>query len=50
MSFQAPVSDQRLVLREVVGIGELRGAEDSELVDAVIEGAAALAEASASAE
>ena len=44
MSFKAPVSEQRLVLDAVVGIGELEGGPDSETVDAVIEGAAALAE------
>ena len=42
MSFTCPVRDQRLVLDHVVRIGEL-GA-DSEIVDAVLEGAAALAE------
>ncbi|MEO5809875.1 MAG: acyl-CoA dehydrogenase [Sphingomicrobium sp.] len=44
MSFTAPVSDQRQVLREVVRVGELAGADDLELVDAVIDGAAAFAE------
>jgi alkylation response protein AidB-like acyl-CoA dehydrogenase len=44
MSFKAPVSEQRLVLDAVVGIGELEGGPDSETVDAVLEGAAALAE------
>jgi alkylation response protein AidB-like acyl-CoA dehydrogenase len=44
MSFTAPVSEQRLVLNAVVGIGELPGGPDSEMVDAVLEGAAALAE------
>jgi 3-(methylthio)propanoyl-CoA dehydrogenase len=44
MSFKAPVSDQRLILDAVVGIGELEGAPDAEMVDAVLEGAAALAE------
>ncbi|MCL6697331.1 acyl-CoA dehydrogenase [Sphingomonas sp. NSE70-1] len=44
MSFIAPVSDQRLTLNAVVGIGELEGGPDAEMVDAVLEGAAALAE------
>ncbi|HEU4956544.1 MAG TPA: acyl-CoA dehydrogenase family protein [Sphingomicrobium sp.] len=44
MSFTAPVSDQRLTLNAVVGIGELDGGPDAEMVDAVLEGAAALAE------
>jgi len=44
MSFTAPVSDQRLTLNAVVRIGELEGGPDSEMVDAVLEGAAALAE------
>ncbi len=44
MSFTAPVSDQRHVLREVVRVGELAGADDLELVDAVIDGAAAFAQ------
>jgi alkylation response protein AidB-like acyl-CoA dehydrogenase len=44
MSFTAPVSDQRLILNAVVGIGELDGGPDAEMVDAVLEGAAALAE------
>ena len=44
MSFTAPVSDQRLTLNAVVGIGELEGGPDAEMVDAVLEGAAALAE------
>ena len=44
MSFNAPVSDQRLVLRDVVRIGELPAASDPDLVDAVLDGAAALAE------
>ena len=44
MSFTAPVRDQRLVLDNVVRIGELPGAPDSEMVDAVLEGAAQLAE------
>jgi alkylation response protein AidB-like acyl-CoA dehydrogenase len=44
MSFRAPVSDQRLILNAVVGIGELENGPDAEMVDAVLEGAAALAE------
>jgi len=44
MSFTAPVSDQRLTLNAVVRIGEIDGAPDSDMVDAVLEGAAALAE------
>src|SRR4029453_16630829 len=44
MSFTAPVSDQRLTLDAVVRIGELPGGPDSDMVDAVLEGAAALAE------
>jgi alkylation response protein AidB-like acyl-CoA dehydrogenase len=44
MSFTAPVRDQRLILDAVVRIGELEGGPDSEMVDAVLEGAAALAE------
>ena len=44
MSFRAPVFDQRLTLNAVVGIGELDGGPDAEMVDAVLEGAAALAE------
>jgi alkylation response protein AidB-like acyl-CoA dehydrogenase len=44
MSFRAPVSDQRLTLHAVVGIGELEGGPDADMVDAVLEGAAALAE------
>src|SRR4029453_2622072 len=44
MSFTAPVSDQRLTLKAVVQIGELPGGPDGDMVDAVLEGAAALAE------
>ena len=44
MSFAAPVADQRLVLDAIVRIGELEGGPDSGVVDAVLEGAAALAE------
>ena len=36
MSFTAPVSDQRLTLNAVVGIGELEGGPDAEMVDAVL--------------
>ena len=43
MSFTAPVSDQRLTLNAVVGIGEFQEGPDAETVDAVLEGAAALA-------
>ena len=44
MSFTAPVSDQRLTLNAVVRIGDLEGGPDAETVDAVLEGAAALAQ------
>ena len=44
MSFTAPVADQRLTLNAVARISELVGAPDSDMVDAVLEGAAALAE------
>ena len=44
MSFLVPVSEQRLVLNAVVGLGEMDGGPDTEIVDAVLEGAAALAE------
>jgi alkylation response protein AidB-like acyl-CoA dehydrogenase len=44
MSFTAPVSNQRLILNAVVAIDELDGGPDAETVDAVLEGAAALAE------
>jgi len=44
MSYTAPVSNQRLVLNAVVGIDQLDGGPDAETVDAVLEGAAALAE------
>jgi 3-(methylsulfanyl)propanoyl-CoA dehydrogenase len=44
MSFTAPIADQRLILNAVVGLGELEGGPDAEIVDAVLEGAAALAE------
>src|SRR3990170_705359 len=42
MSFHCPVRDQRLVLDHIVRIGEL--SNDADLVDAVLEGAAAFAE------
>ena len=42
MSFTAPVADQRLVLRELVRVEEL--GPELDIVDAVLEGAAALAE------
>lgn len=44
MTFRAPVADQLLILNAVVGIGELENGPDAEMVDAVLEGAAALAE------
>jgi alkylation response protein AidB-like acyl-CoA dehydrogenase len=44
MSYTAPVSNQRLIMSAVVGIDELDGGPDAEMVDAVLEGAAALAE------
>ena len=44
MSFTAPVREQRLILEEVARVGELEGGPDSDTVDAVLEGAAALAE------
>ncbi len=44
MSFVAPVADQRLTLNAVVRISELENGPDAETVDAVLEGAAALAE------
>jgi alkylation response protein AidB-like acyl-CoA dehydrogenase len=42
MTFKCPVADQRFILDHVVGIGEL--SNDLDMVDAVLEGAAALAE------
>src|ERR687898_2860698 len=42
MSIKCPIQDQRFVLDQVVRIGEL--SNDLDLVDAVLEGAAALAE------
>ena len=44
MSFRAPISDQRLTLNAVAGIGDLENGPDAEMVDAVLEGAATLAE------
>ena len=44
MTFRAPIHDQRLTLNAVVGIGELENGPDAEMVEAVLEGAAALAE------
>jgi alkylation response protein AidB-like acyl-CoA dehydrogenase len=44
MSFTAPVSEQRLTLNAVAGVGELADGPDAETVDAVLKGAAALAE------
>ena len=42
MSFTAPVADQRLVLSELVRVSEL--GDHGDIVDAILEGAAALAE------
>ena len=42
MSFTCPVRDQRLILDHVVRVGDL--AEDTDIVDAVLQGAAELAE------
>ena len=44
MSFTAPVREQRLIMDAVVRIGEIEGGPDGDMVDAVLEGAAALAE------
>ena len=44
MSFTAPVRDQRLVLDLICQLGTLPDGPDGEIIDAVIEGAAALAE------
>ncbi|MDV3256436.1 MAG: acyl-CoA dehydrogenase [Sphingomonas sp.] len=44
MSFLAPVADQRLTLNAVVRISEMENGPDAETVDAVLKGAAALAE------
>ena len=44
MSFTAPVREQRLILEEVARVGELDGGPDGDTIDAVLEGAAALAE------
>jgi alkylation response protein AidB-like acyl-CoA dehydrogenase len=42
MTFKCPVADQRFILDHVVGIGEL--SSDLDMVDAVLEGAAAFAQ------
>ena len=44
MSFTAPIREQALILDSVVRISELEGSPDFDTVDAVLEGAAALAE------
>ena len=44
MSFTAPVRDQRHVLNAVVRIAEIDGAPEADIIEAVLEGAAALAE------
>src|SRR5688500_16233913 len=44
MSFTCPIQDQRFVLDHVVRIGELPNAPEADMIDAVLEGAAALAE------
>jgi len=44
MSYTAPVSEQRLALNAVAQVSELDGGPDADMVDAVLEGAAALAE------
>ena len=44
MSFTAPVRDQRHVLNAVVRIAELDDAPEADIIEAVLEGAAALAE------
>jgi len=44
MSYTAPVSEQRLALNAVAQVSELDGGPDAEMVDAVLEGGAALAE------
>jgi alkylation response protein AidB-like acyl-CoA dehydrogenase len=44
MTFTAPVRDQRLVLDVVAGIYELDHAPEPDMIEAVLEGAAALAE------
>ncbi|MEA1070988.1 acyl-CoA dehydrogenase family protein [Sphingomonas sp. LY160] len=44
MSFTAPIRDQRLVLNTAVRIGEIEGAPEADMIEAVLEGAAALAE------
>ena len=44
MSFTAAVRDQRHVLNAVVRIAEIDGAPEADIIEAVLEGAAALAE------
>jgi 3-(methylthio)propanoyl-CoA dehydrogenase len=44
MSYTAPISNQRLILDAVAGLGVLDGGPDAEIINAVLEGAAALAE------
>ncbi|WP_324808205.1 acyl-CoA dehydrogenase family protein [Sphingomonas sp. LY29] len=44
MSFTAPIRDQRLALNTAVRIGEIEGAPEADMIEAVLEGAAALAE------
>ena len=43
MSFTAPVSDQRLLLDEIAALGHVPDGPDSDIVDAVLEGAAQFA-------
>ena len=42
MSFRCPIQDQKFILDHVAGIGDLM--DDADMVDAVLEAAAALAE------
>lgn len=44
MSFTAPVSDQRLLLDAIAALGHVADGPDGDIVDAVLEGAAAFAE------
>ncbi|QDP20628.1 acyl-CoA dehydrogenase family protein [Sphingomonas xanthus] len=44
MTFTVPIRDQRLILHAVAGIAELPDGPDEDMVEAVLEGAAALAE------
>ncbi len=44
MSYRAPTFDQRLLLDHVVRLGEIDGAPDADMAQAVVEAAAALAE------